>query len=119
MYKFIVNKKQLEIINRAVHNYMRSETGQFKYAFDNWLRNSNVEKLNKEQQKWIEDLFTDNNGNLNKMFGNTPESQIAYDIHQVCRHQLWKENPNKNNNTVDSSILKFGSEELIKIKKIK
>lgn len=40
----------------------------------------------------------------------------AYDMIQVIRHEFWKANPNRSNMTVDSSICKFGSEPLIKVK---
>lgn len=39
----------------------------------------------------------------------------AYDMIQVIRHEFWKENPNRSNITVDSSITKFGSEPLINV----
>lgn len=40
----------------------------------------------------------------------------AYDMIQVIRHEFWKENPNRNNMTVNSSVTQFGSKSLIKVK---
>lgn len=51
--------------------------------------------------------------------GRTNEGQYnidAYDMIQVIRHEFWKENPNRSNITVDSSICKFGNKKLIKVK---
>ena len=48
--------------------------------------------------------------------GNEGQHNItAYDMIQVIRHEFWKENPNRSNITVDSSITKFGSEPLINV----
>lgn len=48
-------------------------------------------------------------------------ADILFDMHQVIRHQLWLDdsNPNKTHGTVDTfPAHQFGSEPLIKIKKI-
>lgn len=39
----------------------------------------------------------------------------AYDMIQVIRHEFWKANPNRSSMTVDSSICKFGENNLIKV----
>lgn len=39
----------------------------------------------------------------------------AYDMIQTIRHEFWKANPNRSNMTVDSSICKFGTQNLIKV----
>ncbi len=113
MYNLKVNKKQLEIMSQALHNYMRSEIGQFQYAFDNWrYKDLWKSKLTTLQAEWLEDLF--NRNELNTMFGHTENSEIAYDLHQVFRHQLWKENKYKTFD-VCSSVMKFGTEKLAEI----
>ena len=113
MYNIKVNKKQLEIMNQALHNFMRSEIGQFQYAFDNWnFQNLWKSGLTTLQIEWLEELF--NRNELNQMFGHTENSEIAFDLHQVFRHQLWKENENRLSNVCDS-VTKFGNEKLAKI----
>lgn len=43
-------------------------------------------------------------------------ADILWDIHQVLRHELWKNNPNARNFTVDASeACRFGSEPLAKV----
>ena len=43
-----------------------------------------------------------------------------WDIHQVIRHQLWKDNPNRQQFTVDASEAhQFGDEPLANIKRLK
>ena len=39
----------------------------------------------------------------------------AFDMIQVIRHEFWKENPNRSDMSVASSVSKFSSEELIKV----
>ena len=45
------------------------------------------------------------------------DSDILFDIHQVLRHQLWLEDPNRSNAVVMSSVHKFASEPLVTIRK--
>lgn len=43
-------------------------------------------------------------------------ADILFDIHQVIRHQLWKDDPNRRSGTVDAYAgTQFGDEPLIKI----
>ena len=45
------------------------------------------------------------------------DSDILFDIHQVLRHQLWLEDPNRSNAVVMASVHKFASEPLVTIRK--
>ena len=45
------------------------------------------------------------------MHGHTEDSEIAWDVYQVLRHQLWKENPDRTP-CLSDSVHKRGSEEL-------
>ncbi len=117
MYNLKISKKQLEIMNKALHMYMRSEIGQFQYALDDWnMVDLQKSGLNTAQIEWLEDLF--NRNELNRMIGHTENGEIAYDLHQVLRHQLWKENENRIPD-VRSSVMKCGKEKLAEIKEIK
>ena len=72
--------------------------------------NSDVkDKLNETQQEWLEQLTLQEH---NEMHGHTEKSDIAWDIYQVLRHQLWKENSYKNEHSVANGIYKSGVEEL-------
>lgn len=47
------------------------------------------------------------------------DADTLWDIHQVIRHQLWLDNPNRQQYTVDASeTLQFGDELLANIKRI-
>jgi len=114
-YTMTLSKKQLEIMEQALHSYARMQIGQLYTALEPitfW--NSDVkDKLNETQQKWLDELTLHEH---NQMHGHTEESEVAWDIYQVLRHQLWKENPNRNRHSVADSVYKTGSEELPIIK---
>lgn len=54
-------------------------------------------------------------GSLGIHNDNTSSSREAFDIIQVIRHEFWKENPNKSDMTVDSSINLTSSESKVKV----
>ena len=112
-YQLTVSKKQLKIMEQALHSYSRMQVGQLKTALEPitcW--NSDIKnKLNETQQKWLGELTVYEH---NEMHGHTKESEIAWDIYQVLRHQLWKENPDRKP-CVSDSVYKRGTEELPKL----
>lgn len=62
----------------------------------------------KEDLNKLKNLISDENlGNGNYGIGNKNvdnSCRDAFDLIQVIRHEFWKENPNKSNMTVDSSV---------------
>ena len=108
-YTMTLSKKQLQIMEQALHSYARMLIGQFHTALDPVTWNDEIKnKLNETQQEWLEQLTLYEH---NEMYGHTEDSEIAWDVYQVLRHQLWKENPNKKF-CVSDSVHKRGSEEL-------
>ena len=71
-------------------------------------------KLNSKQQEMINKIF--DGFELDEMWGRTENSETVFDIHQVIRHQLWKENENKEPYTVDARVTQISSEDLIELK---
>ena len=53
------------------------------------------------------------------MFGHTEDSELAYDLHQVLRHQQWLENFDRNEHVVSSHVTQFGKTELAKLEVVK
>ena len=117
MYNLKFNKKQLAVMENALHYYTRLLVGQFKIATEpvSELWGNIYEKLDKNQKALIDLIqasFT-----YDTMHGQTKESEIAWDIMQVLRHQIWEENNGEEWN-VASSVTRMGSEKLPKITKI-
>ena len=115
-YTLTISKKQLEIMEQALHSYARMQVGQLTTALDPVTWNDEIKsKLNETQQGWLNQLTLYEH---NEMHGHTEESEIAWDVYQVLRHQLWKENPNRTKHSVtdfineNHSVYKRGIEEL-------
>lgn len=116
-YILEVNRKQLELINQALASFTRLSVGQLKYGLGQLIWNP--ETMNQLNQKQIDVLkLIDSDHDYNEMVHINKDADILYDVHQVLRHQLWKENSNKSDITVDSSVTKLSSEELMILKKI-
>lgn len=111
-YTITCNKTHLEVMNKALHTYFRLICGQFRTAFEEfWWDKELFNKLNSKQQLFITKIF--DGFDLDEMWGRSEFSQIAFDLHQVIRHQLWKENENKKNFSVDANVTQLSSEDLI------
>jgi len=67
--------------------------------------------------KEIKKRFWDLAPNANYGINYDDTADIIWDCHRVIRHELWKNNPNRSNITVDSENPSFsiGSEPLIKV----
>ena len=76
-----------------------------------------AERLSKEIKKRFWGLES------NAMYGINYDdfADILFDMHRVLRHQLWKDNENKSNWTVDAEdpTHSIGSEPLTEIKEMK
>ncbi len=113
-YTMEFSENQLKIMKEALHSYARMQVGQLKTALEPITFLSDVkDKLNETQQKWLDELTLYEH---NQMHGHTEESEIAWDIYQVLRHQLWKENPNRGSCVADS-VNKRGTEDLPNLRK--
>ena len=113
-YTMTLSKKQLQVMEQALHSYARMLIGQFHTALDPVTWNNKIkDKLNDAQKFWLNQLSIYEH---NEMHGHTEDSEIAWDIYQVLRHQLWKENPDRTP-CLSDSVHKRGSEELPEIEK--
>lgn len=127
MAKIEVTKDQLMLIERALELYSRIGIGQLDHikdhpTFERHLSNINTESGKKDWAVYHEMreevdliLFEARNKLYNEfipMHGswgihnpNVDEScRVAYDLVQVIRHELWKNNPDRSEHTVDSSV---------------
>ncbi len=144
MEKYILslNKEQLSVINVALDFYMRIGIGQFDEITDHptfqktlkdktTFHNETDYSLKREIEGKVIDLLTEARNMLcdltvgrNGSYGINNDKvdetcRIANDIHQVIRHQFWKEHEVKSFMTVDSSIHYTSSWfETIKIEKL-
>jgi len=116
-YDIKCSKDQLKIIDRALRIYFRLLCGQFDIAFEDFRYDDKLfEKLNPAQQLLVKHIQTTNK--LNEMFGQSENTEIAFDMHQVIRNLFYKED-GRTSGGVDSSVTKLGKEDLIEVKIVK
>ena len=114
IYTVELSPKQYATTLRALNIFMRLEVGQFGFALGGFVADDEfLEKLNEEQKDWL--LALNRNPTLNDM--KVKRNDIAYDLVQVLRHQIWKENEDRSNATIDSDITQLSSEPLAIVKK--
>lgn len=114
IYTVELSPKQYATTLRALNIFMRLEVGQFGFALGGFVADDEfIEKLNEEQRDWL--LALNENPMLNDM--KVKRNDIAYDLVQVLRHQIWKENENRSSVTVDSNVTQLSSEPLAVVKK--
>lgn len=99
-YKLTINENQAKTISFALDFYSRIAAGQFEEIVDRfyWRNVKDNDELNKATE-----LFTDLKCLLTGLQRNQPnmgfniseEAKIAYDLHQVIRHRLAKDNPDE------------------------
>lgn len=107
---------QARLISEALELYCRIGLGQFDYIQNHPTIDYNISKRNVDFHKDIEPSLTISR---NRIFGlkrgfetslgifhiDVDETcRIAHDIHQIIRHEFWKQNPNRLTSVVDSSI---------------
>jgi len=127
MYNLKVNKKQAEVISKALDLYSRIGAGQVNeilwhpsVAKKMWVKNDNLTE-NQMNHKIVEKMLDD----IKKIiWGYAPnehggigmaeeDDKIAYDLHQVIRHNLLVEKNDPNNITFDfKEPMKWSKEEL-------
>lgn len=130
-YKLTVSKNQMRIIMNALECYFRNHMGQFRdladdIAFRGYDINKDADRSEFNHRinyrNDAEDLF--NQAYRLASFGDmfhykTEDERNAIDIWHVIRHQFWKENPNRRDDTTDSyPPFPTADEELIKIERI-
>jgi Zn-dependent M32 family carboxypeptidase len=132
MYNFKINKKQVEVISKALDLYSRIGAGQVNeilwhssVAKKMWVKNDNLTE-NKMDYKIVVKMLDD----IKKIiWGYKPNEhggismaeetdKIAYDLHQVIRYKLaWDEN-SEGGLTVDfQKPMRYSEEKLAKINK--
>lgn len=115
--KIEVTEKQAKLIMHALDLYSRIGIGQFDFIKEHWSIQKYLWENHKEEFHEIatkelteaRNKMFDMDFGLNGSWGihnkQADDSvRVAFDIHQVIRHEFWKQNPNRSSITVDSSI---------------
>lgn len=131
-YQITLDSEQLATLLAATEAFSRLSIGQMQYAL-NQCWSHTLYKLPVETRQLIEQkcrvitmlLSEGKCDGHNSSYGiYSPEIDkhaiTSYNIHQVLRHQFWKEQPEdkRNSSTVDSSVCITNGEVPIDIKKI-
>lgn len=107
-YKLTVTKEQLQLINKACNVLSRVKMGQFHEL---------LEELKDKDGKWLfdHDLLDDVNKLIKPKMGllggrsfgvnKFDDTDVLFTIHNCLRHQLWKEDPNRNSFDPTTTIL--------------
>jgi len=131
-YQITLNSEQLATLLAATEAFSRLSIGQIKYALDQcwshklWELPADTLELIEQKCRVITMLLSEGKcDGYNSSYGiYNPEIDkhgiTSFNIHQVLRHQLWKEQPEdkRNSSTVDSSVCITNGEPPIEIKKI-
>lgn len=137
MYKLTVSENQARIIMDALESYFRCRMGQFfdladdiafnGYDYEKDKANGSVEfnhriNFRNDAEELFNKAFEMARPKLKSAddyYSKTPDMRNAIDIWHVIRHQFWKENPNRRDDTTDSyPPFPTCDEELIKIERI-
>jgi len=102
MYTLKVNEKQLSIINEALSQFMRIESGQLQYGLERYMIGDRFSRFTPQQQQILIEI--NNSHDYNVMIDKPESAMIAFDLHQVVRHKLWHNEENPRCHTVDSSV---------------
>lgn len=128
MIQITVTEEQARLINHCLELYSRLGLGQFNFLKEHWgiqqkIWNKELDHdFGEEELLKLRNTIFDLDFGLNGSHGiGSPkvdeDSRIAFDIQQVIRHELWKQNPNRSDMTVDSSVHLFSNnEDVFKIK---
>lgn len=129
MTTLLVTEDQLSLISRALDLYSRIGIGQLDKLLDHptfvnerklyckdangntdWVKNSDLKEETERRLVHARELLLPNdhlplNASLGIHSPNVDEScRVAFDIHQVIRHEFWKAGPNPSKMQVMSSI---------------
>lgn len=113
-----VTERQAHLINSALDLYVRLNLGQFDRLIydvptihDNVWNNHRDEwhDFASEELKTLRNKLFDFKHGMNYSHGINSDkvsdyARLAQDIHEVIRHEFWKNNPNSSRGTIDSDI---------------
>lgn len=138
-YKIELNEKQLRALSMVCDRYSRLICGQLDLSVrecceEAWERHNKTPEhpygigskdwygMREEVERHLDELKLlcwDCGRNTDYGVGYDEYADMLYDMHQVIRHQLWLDNPDRSGITVDaSSAMAFGEEELIKVERL-
>jgi len=110
-YTLTFNKKQLNIMQEALHSFARMQVGQLMTAMESITFYSDIkDKLNQVQKDWLGQLTLYDH---NEMHGHTDDGNVAWDIYKVLRHQAWKDAGSTPKNVVSSDLVHSTSKEAL------
>lgn len=127
-YVISLTRKQLQLISIACERMSRNLCGQLDMGVYYELEKA-IERHHEGEERM--DLLSDVRNTLDDLRARCwklssrqfyglhydKDSDILFDIHQVLRHQLWLEDPNRSNAVVMATVHKFAPEPLITIRK--
>lgn len=124
-YKLIVSEKQAKTISWALDFYSRTMGGQLEDILCRFhWRNLSDDKLDEARDilvnlKYMLTGLNPNQPNIG-LHNISEEGRIAYDLHQVIRHQIAHDNPDDHHKyDVDfDTPMQFSSESLAKIESL-
>lgn len=143
IYQLELTKRQARILSYTCDQFSRLICGQdwsyqelFEAAWEKRCKEATGKSMDKEWDGGWSEMRADAEAickqlkkrfwgcEANAMYGVNYDdtADILFDINQVLRHQLWLDRPDeqKSHFTVDSDeAMRYGSEPLVKIKKIK
>ncbi|OGT43321.1 MAG: hypothetical protein A3F13_02420 [Gammaproteobacteria bacterium RIFCSPHIGHO2_12_FULL_40_19] len=105
-YKLTVSEKQAKVISFALDFYSRISGGQFDEIFYRFI----WKNINDDERSKVREMLNELKFVLTGLKPNQPnmglgkiceDGKIAYDLHQVIRHQLAKDNPNEPPYSID------------------
>lgn len=112
-----VTEQQAHLIKEALDLYVRLNLGQFdkikdiptihKHIWEN--HRDDYHDIGNDELLKARNILFDMDYGLNGSYGINSDkvddfARLAQDIIEVIRHEFWKNNPNRSNGTVDSSI---------------
>lgn len=127
-YTIELTQKQLKLLQQATEFSARFICGQVNHSF--WIHQARDKdfyspewrkKANQVDEKMseVKKLWWDIDGSGNNGLGYHKDSDILFDMYQVIRHQLWKDDENLNKSTTSNQSYpasKHSTEPLIEIK---
>lgn len=128
MIQITVTEKQAALINHCLELYSRLGLGQFDFLKEHRGLQQKIwdKKLDyyfgEKELLYLRNTIFDLDYGLNGSHGIgsskvDEDSRIAFDIQQVIRHELWKQNPKRLSGTIDSSVHFFSNDkDVLKIK---
>ena len=127
IYTIRLNRKQLKLLSQVCDMQSRDICGQLDAGVANHIDAAIFRHYQGDKQFELRKQVREMLKNISVMcwahkdpreyYGirYDDDADILFDMHQVLRHQLWLENPNRTEMTVDSDVHQWGDEPLIEI----